>query len=419
MELHNIGGWRTLRIAFGIMELAILLLAGGASALSNSGGGNWQYYKDITINNTGTALTEYQVLVNLTGASFPVSARTDGADLRFTDAGETELSYWIEGWDYARRNGKVWVNVTSIPTSGNAKILMHYGNPNATSATSGDKTFEFFDDFSGTQINAEKWNVTGLPYIDSGWLHVSVGDYLTSTISIAGPYILEIRDKTIKMPEGGFGKAIRDGHNIYIDTDTGNHLESYSFYDNSGGQNYWREVEFYDGTWYYDDDGSTIPEQVQTTYNLKIYSDGVVFRTYRNDSLIKSRVLTHYFATKGKILIGNPESGEFLNDDVRIRKYASPEPSVSVGAKIGTSDWPTYNRDFQRTGYTSEDVTLPLVQKWNFTTGGDSNRFVEPAVVNGTIYWVKDGKLYALNLNTGVMLWNKTLVEVTGVADCC
>jgi outer membrane protein assembly factor BamB len=88
--------------------------------------------------------------------------------------------------------------------------------------------------------------------------------------------------------------------------------------------------------------------------------------------------------------------------------------SALSNSEIGTSDWPTHNRDFQRTGYTSEDVTLPLVQKWNFTTGGDSNRFVEPAVVNGTIYWVKDGKLYALNLNTGVMLWNKTLVEVTG-----
>jgi len=44
-------------------------------------------YKDITISNHDDALADYQVLVNLTDASFPVSVRTDGADLRFTDAG--------------------------------------------------------------------------------------------------------------------------------------------------------------------------------------------------------------------------------------------------------------------------------------------------------------------------------------------
>jgi outer membrane protein assembly factor BamB len=398
-----------LRIAVGITMLSVLLLVSGASALSNSDGGSWAYYRDLTINNPGGDLTDYQVLVNLTGSNFPTNANSSGADIRFTDASGNEMSYWIESWDYAGRNGKVWVNVTSIPTSGNVTIRMHYGNPNATSASNGDTTFELFDDFSGTQVNAEKWNVTGLPYIDSGWLHVSVGDSLFSRNSIAGPYILEIRYKKIIMPEGYFGKAIGDGYGIYYDIDTGNHLESYSFYDNLSGKNYWREDEYVDGTWYYEDDGSTIPEQVQTIYNLKIYSDGVVFRTYRNDSLIKSRVLTHYFATKGKIAFGLSESGESAFDDVRIRKYASSEPSVNVGAEIGASDWPTYRHDFKRTGYTSEVIALPLEQKWNFTTGGESGPNWEPAVVNGTVYWGKDGKLYALNLNTGVMLWNKTL----------
>jgi len=82
-------------------------LGGGASALSNSGGGSWAYYKDIAISNSGGALSDYQVLVNLTGSAFPTNARTDGADIRFTDAGGAELSYWIEGWDYAGRNARV------------------------------------------------------------------------------------------------------------------------------------------------------------------------------------------------------------------------------------------------------------------------------------------------------------------------
>jgi|GEM_PF-2083678 len=99
-----------LRMVAGITML-VLMLAGGAGALSNSGGGSWQYSKDITIINPGGALSDYQVLVNLTGASFPTGAQPDGADVRFTDAGGAELAYWIEEWDDTNMSGRVWVKV--------------------------------------------------------------------------------------------------------------------------------------------------------------------------------------------------------------------------------------------------------------------------------------------------------------------
>jgi hypothetical protein len=59
---------------------------GGASARSNDGGGSWSYSKEITINNPGAALTDYQVLVTLDGSNFPISAKTSGDDSWFTDA---------------------------------------------------------------------------------------------------------------------------------------------------------------------------------------------------------------------------------------------------------------------------------------------------------------------------------------------
>ncbi len=96
-------------LLFSIVTMLVLLLVGGAGALSNDGGESWQYFKDITISNSGSALSEYQVLVNLTGSSFPTNAQASGADIRFTDASENELSYWIESWDYAGRSTKIWV----------------------------------------------------------------------------------------------------------------------------------------------------------------------------------------------------------------------------------------------------------------------------------------------------------------------
>lgn len=52
MASNIICGGRALRIAVGIIAL-VLLLSDGAGALSNSGGGSWVYYKDITISNPG------------------------------------------------------------------------------------------------------------------------------------------------------------------------------------------------------------------------------------------------------------------------------------------------------------------------------------------------------------------------------
>jgi len=147
-----------------IATLVIASLAGTGAAvpsLSNSGGGSWAYYKEITISNSGSAMSDYQVLVNLTSANFPTNAQTIGADIRFTDASSNELNYWNESWDYANRNAKIWVNVTSIP-SGSTTIRMWYGNPSATSASNGNYAFIFFDDFSGTTIDTTRWSTSGV-----------------------------------------------------------------------------------------------------------------------------------------------------------------------------------------------------------------------------------------------------------------
>jgi len=42
-------------IAVVFTVLAVLVMAGGAGALSNDGGGSWQYYRAIFINNTSGA----------------------------------------------------------------------------------------------------------------------------------------------------------------------------------------------------------------------------------------------------------------------------------------------------------------------------------------------------------------------------
>ncbi len=156
-----------------IVSFAVTGMA--APVLSNSGGGSWQYYKEITISNSGGALSDYQVLVQLSSSNFPTNARSDGADVRFTDNNGNELSYWIESWDYSGRSAKIWAKVSSIAGGGTASIRMYYGNPSAGSSSNGANTYEFFDDFSIDTIGTTWITDGGSWSINGGVLSGNVG----------------------------------------------------------------------------------------------------------------------------------------------------------------------------------------------------------------------------------------------------
>ena len=135
----------------------LLTLTGIVSALSRPGDGEWKYYREIMIKeNSGDSLSNYQVLIELTGNNFPEEAKPNGDDIRFTDSNGNELSYWIEAWDSGANSAKIWVKVPSIPANGETKIKMWYENPGASAVSSGDATFDFFDDFESGDFR--KWS---------------------------------------------------------------------------------------------------------------------------------------------------------------------------------------------------------------------------------------------------------------------
>ncbi len=347
-------GGRALRIAFGIT--LVLLLSGSAGALSNSGGGSWAYYKDIAISNSGSALSDYQVLVNLTSANFPTNAQASGADIRFTDASGAELSYWIESWDYAGRSANTWVKVPSVGV-GATTIRMWYGNPSATSASNGTGTFDLFDNFDGASLDASKWDVnTGANYSISG-----------GNIKIKG-----------QGTEWHFGKPSIYSKSSFNDYIIGVRVSQ--DLDNSLGDiNYW----LMDATHYYAiqhetrtagadndfvfNDGSTlgifadyryewnVNEWVR--YTLKIHSSVLDFeRVSETDATRKVAGInignSKNFATTGRKIglsgDGALSGSNFVVDWIFVRKYASSGPSVSVGVEMpvlsnsGGGSWQYY-----------------------------------------------------------------------------
>ena len=140
--------------------VAAILLASIAPIASADPGWwdtDWSQRKPITITeNSGSTLTNYQVELTVT---YDSDMKNNFDDLRFTNASGTELDYWIE----SRTDGDsatVWVEVDSLAASSDTTIYMYYGNSEASSASVGSSTFQYFDHW--TSDNTGNWTY-GVP----------------------------------------------------------------------------------------------------------------------------------------------------------------------------------------------------------------------------------------------------------------
>lgn len=105
----------------------------------------WSYRQAVTFSNPGAALSNYQVKVSVDTVT-PIgqgNMKSDGSDIRFTDAGGTTLlSYYLEAStvNQASTPTVVWVDVVTI-SAGSNTLYMYYGNAGASAVSSAGQTF--------------------------------------------------------------------------------------------------------------------------------------------------------------------------------------------------------------------------------------------------------------------------------------
>jgi hypothetical protein len=86
--------------------------------------------------------TNFPILLRLNATSFNFSqAQSTGADIRFTTASGTGLPYEIEQWDAVKKTATIWVLLPSIRGNTNQQLVMYWGNPTASSQSSGASVF--------------------------------------------------------------------------------------------------------------------------------------------------------------------------------------------------------------------------------------------------------------------------------------
>ncbi len=306
-----------------------------------SGYTSWNSRMNVTINNTlnSNLLTNYQVWINI---SYKNGMDPKFNDLRFTyynpsNGQEAAIPYWVER-NLTGQFAETWVNVPSIQANGYTTIYMYYGNPSASSESNGANTFDTFDDFNDNSLNPSIWQT-----------HVKNGGALSET----GGELLHDNNPTWSGENTYTVKTFNKNNRLIIDFWI-RYPSAYS----AGGNNH-RLHFFNTGTVSWLDGSYDFPSPAtyidftggnsvayDTQWKITLYGDGtytmvrLAGTNYISDVTTPAAITNWASITDGFVI--DFSSGTYGNhdtywDDVKIRKYTSPEPTVRMKAEsVGT-----------------------------------------------------------------------------------
>ena len=293
--------------------------------LSASAGAGTNYQMRVHVIYTGTASIGEDILCNsLTQADFD--------DIRFTDDdGVTLLDYWLESKTDAN-NAIFWVEIADSLEASTQTIYVYYGNAGALSTSDGDKTFPFFDDFSG--ILTTKWDLYG-----SGTASTSSG---ILTVPVALPLNTGgVRSKT----SFGIGYSVRasvklTGYGEFAWSEYSGGLINNYFLIHTDGASLWRSSvrkdggnsESYLGPAF--DANYHIWENQRISTNLnRVVKDDLNFHDHTNSVNNPTANLPANFYSAN--------AGSSLSVDwVLVRKIVQPEPVHSTWGAVETLNTP-------------------------------------------------------------------------------
>ena len=124
---------------------------------------SWSYRKLLTITGKNQGYHMSLIVANTSGGDVTCNGHVqdDFDDIRFISYSDnvTQLSYWLKNYTLDVQ-GTFWLNNSFNDTF----IWMYYGNINASTTSSGDGTFYFFDDFSNglSKWVMDSWNTDSI-----------------------------------------------------------------------------------------------------------------------------------------------------------------------------------------------------------------------------------------------------------------
>jgi len=304
---------------------------------------DYLYRRPLSISSSSSQ-SNYQVLVTLDTASL-ISAgkmQSDCDDVRFTDSDKTTLvDFWLES-GCNTSSTKFWVEVPSIP-NGSKTIYLYYGNDSASSASNGGNTFLAFDDFddgnltgwTGTYWSAHAEAAKEGSYGARG-IRTNLGEhYLTLDTPTVENVAIEawVRNPdadTLSNAQAGLVYAFADSSNLYsIRLQDQGDLEVVNLVEKVGGVStslIYPDFTISAGNWY------------KLTAKIRKSGTSLVFLIDVDDvnKIDFTDSTPRTTPNKVGLFCAGVTNARAWIDTFRVRKYTSPEPTLSVGIEEGT-----------------------------------------------------------------------------------
>jgi len=271
----------------------------------------------------GTDATDSVYLNNL--------ARSGVPDIRFTTLNGTPCPYWIEHPAYTGYQ-LVWVKIPSIPVGGTA-IYILFGNDVCISASNGDSTFDFFDDFEGSALDTTKWTSTNFTNVISGGIaqgtvnHADGGTYETKSSFPVGTAIrhrIKYNSATGSYNQFGYQNTINSfmAVGLFDDVSLYGYFTSKKATSSSGTIN----INTLKSDW----ENYNIWDMKRLSTSLDIYLNGAFKIQFTDLDHIPTVVLPLQ-------IVGYPITRVQYIDWTLVRKYISPEPAHGIWGSLETS----------------------------------------------------------------------------------
>ncbi|MCH8902491.1 MAG: DUF2341 domain-containing protein [Bacteroidetes bacterium] len=346
-------------IAFGIL----------INSRSNAQNHEWKYQVPIAImENSASSLSNYQVLITI-DTQTPISSgkmNTDGSDIRFiqdcTDS--IFLDYYIQS--YLNTDSTViWVRVPSIPASDSTTIYMLYGNSSAIATSNVDSTFDLYDDFNNTitafsyECNTDSTTFSGSS-VTLNW--IGSGVYTSnSTFPVSVAFKAEAKvDTCIGRWPGIFWKLAGNG--------TG-----YSLLSDGTVPDMWIGKTATAGYCASENWASSVIPYTNPTgiWEHTWVATGDIVSNFPSVGQITSSDVQYSKSSDLKLGIGGIQGGigSITLDWIRVRKYASIEPSYLIGTEEGPI---TASFNYTKSGlaYIFSDNSINVIEYlWDFGDG--------------------------------------------------
>ena len=347
---------------------------------------SWSKKVQLNVNNSSVALTDYQLMKNIT---YDSDMNANFSDMRFVNDSDTgSVPYWIESKTDSS-TADVWLKIPSISTTTGAKVWMYYNNSDVNSASSGDDTFIFFDDFPGSSIDTSKW------------------DGKTSNAAVSGGIMSYGGDNTVDMMKSitQFGSTIAFRSKVNLLTPS-TYIDLYGL--KNAGDTHWAYgyISYSPDNYIVAKDGTTTeafnsnnPLNTWFISDIKVIAGTSVAFYINNVEATNSPLTTNAPNTNDMEVAwrGRGNSACVQSEWVLVRKYTATEPT-----------WAADGEEESSSIITAYTPSTPL-QK----TTGDSQLFTVNTSENSQCRWYINGSLMQTNSTgaTGHEYTNSSLDE--------